>query len=154
MQGDIAPFAAFAALVLAAVRLGGGLYECGLIDRVWPTNPALIQPGRGGIDRKRFWMPAHLAFEAALILALWSAWPVVAVRNWLLLAAAAHLLMRVWSFAYFVPRALRFERAGDLSAEQRDAARTWVRLSVWRLPLDLISLAALCAAVATLLASR
>ena len=99
-------------------------------------------------------MPAHLAFEAALVLALWSAWPVVAVRNWLLLAAAAHLLMRVWSFAYFVPRALRFERAGDLSAEQRDAARTWVRLSVWRLPLDLISLAALCAAVATLLASR
>lgn len=57
----ISPFVVLAplsAVVLGAIMLGGGIYETLLVDRVWPGNPAIIQPGRGGIDRKLFWMPA------------------------------------------------------------------------------------------------
>jgi hypothetical protein len=150
MPPDIAPFAAFAALILAAVSLGGGVYESVLIDRVWPGNPALIQPSRGGIDRKRFWAPAHFAFELALICALWAAWRHEAARNWLLVALGCHLAMRVWSFAYFIPRAMAFEKAGDLDATTWARAMTWTRASVWRTPLDLAAAVALCLAVIAL----
>lgn len=34
MHGVLAPFAAFTALALAAVSLGGALYECLLVDRI------------------------------------------------------------------------------------------------------------------------
>src|SRR5262249_2571257 len=136
--------------LLATAALGGGLYECFLIDRVWPAKPEIIQPARGGIDRKWFWMPMHIGFELCLIVAIWLAWSSPA-RNWLFLAAGAPVAMRVWSFAYFVPWALRFERAGEFTSEQIATARTWVRWSIWRLPLDLLKLAALCVASAALL---
>jgi len=150
MPAVIAQFATFAALILAAVSLGGGFYESALIDRVWPSNPALIQPSRGGIDRKRFWMPAHFAFEAALICALWAAWRNEAARDWLLVALSCHLAMRIWSFAYFIPRAAAFEKAGDLDAATWARAMTWTRASVWRAPLDLGAVVALCLAVSAL----
>ncbi|MBO9710239.1 MAG: hypothetical protein J7521_18710 [Caulobacter sp.] len=151
MAASIAPIAAFAALILVAGSLGGGVYEIGLIDRVWPSNPALVQPGRGGIDRKRFWIPMHLAFEALLVLALWSAWPQPDARRWLLTALAAHVAMRAWSFAYFIPRALVLEKAGDFDADQQASAKAWVRASGWRLPLDLAAAVSLCLAIAALL---
>src|SRR5580700_6692071 len=96
------------ALTLGAVALGGGLYETLLVDPVWPRNPAVIQPRRGGLDRKRFWGPVHGLFVAAL---------------------CAHLVARAWSFAYFIPWALRFEKMGDLSEEQVGLAQRWIRLS-------------------------
>jgi hypothetical protein len=51
------------ALTLGAIALGGGIYETLLVDLVWPGNPAIIQPSRGGLDRKRFWGPLHPLFE-------------------------------------------------------------------------------------------
>lgn len=140
-------FVIVAALILAAIRIGGGFYECFLIDRVWPKNPALIQPDRGGINRKLFWMPVHIAFELTMLVALWLAWSSAAIRTWLLIAAVSHVVMRVWSVVYFIPKALAFERAGDWTSDLRAKAATWVRLSVWRLPLDLVTLFALWAAV-------
>ena len=115
---DIAVVTTFAALILVAGSLGGGVYETALIDRLWPDNPALVQPSRGGINRKRFWMPAHFAFEALLGAALWSAWTRPDARRWLLAALVAHVAMRAWSFAYFIPRAIAFEKAGDFNADQ------------------------------------
>ncbi|HWU12715.1 MAG TPA: hypothetical protein VN157_01770, partial [Caulobacter sp.] len=129
MTASIAPVAAFAALILVAGSLGGGVYEIALVDRVWPRNPALVQPDRGGIDRKRFWIPMHLAFEALLVLALWAAWPQPDARRWQLAALAAHVAMRAWSFAYFIPRALAFEKAGDFDADLHARAMAWVRAS-------------------------
>jgi hypothetical protein len=151
MVASIAPVAAFAALILVAVSLGGGVYETVLVDRAWPSNPALIQPDRGGIDRKRFWMPMHLAFEALLAVALWTAWPHAAARQWLLVALAAHVAMRAWSLAYFIPRALAFEQARDLDAAQYARALAWVRASGWRTLLDAAAAASLCLAITALL---
>src|SRR5262249_18385285 len=50
---------------LALVSLGGGLYEFLVVDPSWPSRPDIIQPNRGGVSRKRFWIPAHTAFELA-----------------------------------------------------------------------------------------
>src|SRR5512145_924737 len=85
------------ATALALASLGGGLYEYLVVDPFWPRKPELIQPERGGISRKRFWIPAHTAFELALVGSLVAAWSQAGVRKWLLIALASHVIMRLWS---------------------------------------------------------
>jgi|HubBroStandDraft_5_1064220.scaffolds.fasta_scaffold303408_2 hypothetical protein len=135
------------ALTLGAIGLGGGLYETLLVDPVWPRNPAMIQPVRGGLDRKRFWGPIHALFEIALLVSAWTAWSEAAARPWIVVALSAHFVARAWSLAYFIPRALRFEKMGDLSEEQVRLARRWTRLSRCRPLLELVSIASLGALV-------
>ena len=139
--------APLSAVVLGAITLGGGIYETLLVDRVWPDNPALIQPGRGGIDRKLFWMPAHTLFELALFLTLWMVWSAADARWWTVAALVVHFGARAWSFAYFIPRALRFEKLGKLTEEQRHEALRWTRLSRFRPMLEAASIVALCVAI-------
>src|SRR5919197_558711 len=55
---------------LALVSLGGGLYEFLVVDPAWPRRPDVIQPNRGGVSRRRFWIPEHTAFELSLIASL------------------------------------------------------------------------------------
>ena len=133
---------------LALISLGGGLYEYLVVDPAWPRRPENIQPQRGGISRKRFWIPAHSAFELVLILTLIAGWTVAAVRTPLLVALGAHAVMRGWSAFDFIPKALAFERADPATIDER-SARRWTRRSMGRLPIDLIvCAAALCAVVA------
>jgi hypothetical protein len=131
---------------LALVALGGGAYEFLVVDPVWPRRPDIIQPERGGISRRRFWIPAHAAFEACLVAALVLAWSTTDVRLALLIALSSHALMRLWSLFDFIPKALAFERA-DPASIQADAAQRWVRRSIGRLPLDLIKCGALVTAL-------
>jgi hypothetical protein len=84
------------AAALASASVGGGLYEFSVVDPFWPKRPDLVQPARGGISRKRFWIAIHVAFEVVLIAALVSAWSQPAVRTCLLLALASHAVMRLW----------------------------------------------------------
>lgn len=142
------------AVVLGAIALGGGIYETLLIDRAWPANPAIIQPGRGGINRGRFWAPAHTLYELALVVAIWLTWSHSAVRAWIITALVTHLAARAWSFAYFIPNALRFEKAGELSEEQKHLARRWTRLSRCRPVLQAVSITALCVAISQLALSH
>jgi hypothetical protein len=133
----------------ALMSLGGGCYEFLVVDPVWPRRPEIIQPTRGGVSRKRFWIPAHTAFELSLIVSLIAAWSERSVRTPLLVALASHVLMRLWSAVDFIPKALAFERA-DPATIGPDAARRWTPPQPGRLPLDLITcgttLAALVAA--------
>jgi hypothetical protein len=147
MQALIAPYTIVLAFALAAVSLGGGIYETALVDRVWPGNIKLIQPQSGGIDRKMFWMPAHTAFELMLIVSIWAAWPVAGARHALLAALASHAVARGWSFAYFIPRALAFEKTDVLTPELAARAQKWVRFSVLRVLLGLVTIAALAVAL-------
>ena len=139
------------AAALAFVGIGGGLYEFLVVDPAWPNRPELVQPERGGVSRKRFWVPAHTAFELTLIAALVVAWPQPSVRAWLLVGLASHAVTRIWSFLDFIPKALAFERA-DPATITVDSARSWTRRSLWRLPLSLITGGAMLAAFATALA--
>jgi hypothetical protein len=134
------------AAALALMSLGGGLYEFSVVDPFWPRKPELIQPTRGGISRRRFWIPAHVSFELILISALVAAWPLPQVRLSLLVALASHATMRIWSALDFIPKALAFERAesGGISEE---VARRWTRRSLFRFPLDLVTCGAMLTAV-------
>ena len=131
---------------LALVSLGGGAYEFLVVDPAWPARPDLIQPGRGGVSRRRFWIPAHVLFELTLLACLVSFWAVPAVRQPLLVALASHATMRVWSAFDFIPKALAFERADPASVDEA-AARRWSRRSLGRLPLDLATCAAMMVAL-------
>src|SRR5215207_2872595 len=106
------------ATALAMASVGGGLYEFSVVDPFWPKRPDLVQPARGGISRKRFWISIHVAFEVVLIAALVWAWSQPAVRTCLLVALASHAVMRLWSAVDFIPKALAFEKA-----EQARSAR-------------------------------
>lgn len=141
------PLVALAA-ALALVSLGGGFYEFLVVDPFWPRRPELIQPPRGGISRRRFWIPAHTMFELSLIATLITAWGQPAVRTPLLVALASHAAMRIWSAFDFIPKALAFERA-DPTAISESAARRWSRRSLGRLPLDLVTCGALLWALVT-----
>ncbi len=136
---------------LALISLGGALYEFSVVDPFWPRR--LDQPRLGGISRRRFWIPAHTAFEVALFASLVITWSLPDIRFWLLAALFSHAVMRTWSFIDFVPKALTFERA-EAAAIDAAAARSWTRRSRLRLPLDLVTcfatLSAFAAAVQTL----
>jgi hypothetical protein len=137
------------ASMLAAVRLGGGFYETGIVDPAWPNRPDIVSPRHGGINRKWFWIPANVAFELALVLSLIPIWSQPTVRFWLLIALASHVCMRLWSAFDFIPKALRFE-AMEPGAIDAVAARRWTRRSRLRLPLDVITCSAMLAAVVAL----
>lgn len=142
--------ALFVSVLLAAafalISLGGAFYEFVVVDPFWPRRPDIVQPKRGGISRKRFWIPAHVAFELSLIVALVVGWSAPEVRLPLLVALASHGAMRIWSAFDFIPKALAFERADPAEIDPTEARR-WSRRSKGRLPLDLVT----CAAVVTAL---
>ncbi len=132
---------------LSLLLLGGGLYEFVAVDPAWPRRPDIVQPARGGISRKRFWIPLHSAFEISLIIALVLAWSSAsALRTPLLIALGSHMLMRVWSAFDLIPKALAFERADPASIQEGDARR-WTRRSLLRLPLDLVTCTAMLLAL-------
>jgi ubiquinone/menaquinone biosynthesis C-methylase UbiE len=139
----LAPWAVNGALLLMALTLGGGLYETIVVDPAWPANVALIQPGRGGVDRKVFWGLIHGALTVALPLALWALWRRPGVRGWLLVATGIYVAVRVWSFLYFIPLALRFEAAEGMADPLMSEAPLWVLLSPIRNVLALAGVAAL-----------
>jgi hypothetical protein len=128
-------------VLLACVQLGGGLYEFRVLDPIWPDRPAIVQPRHGGVSRRRFWIPVHAAFEVALLAALVASWSHPHVHTALLVAAASHAVMRIWSFLDFIPKAAAFEKA-DPATIDRDAAVRWSRRSLLRLPLDVVTCAA------------
>lgn len=132
----------------AGVSLGGGLYEYLVIDPFWPKRPGIIQSRNGGVSRARLWIPAHTVFEVLLIVTLVVTWGDAAVRVALLVALVSHAVMRVWSLVDFVPKALAFEKADPATVDEVSALR-WTRRSLLRLPLNLVTCAAMFAALAS-----
>jgi hypothetical protein len=128
------------------MSLGGGAYEYLVVDPAWPRRPDVIQPNRGGVSRRRFWIPAHTAFELSLIASIVAVWNSSTARTLLLVAVASHAAMRLWSAFDFIPKALAFERA-DPTTIDVGAARRWSRRSLARLPLDLLTCGAMIAAL-------
>ena len=122
MIDGLAPWAVNGSLLFMALDLGGSLYEHLVVDRAWPNNVRLIQPGRGGVNRKLFWIPIHSALTLLLPVTLWVCWHDEGARTWALVAIGI----------YFVPLALRFEAAAELTDAMAREARVWVRWSVIR----------------------
>lgn len=154
MRERLAYWSTLGAFLVMVLDLGGSLYEHLVLDPAWPTNFALIQRQAGGVSRTAFWIPIHTALTVLLALALWAGWRMRAVRVWLLGAVALYVAMRLWTFAYFVPRALLFERYQGAPQALAREAETWVRLSLLRFPVVLASAIALWVAVRLLQARR
>ncbi|KAL6064757.1 hypothetical protein QOT17_010645 [Balamuthia mandrillaris] len=109
-------------LLVAAMELGGGIYEHAVVCRAWP-NLAVFQPQHGGVDRKRFWIPMHVALSALLPVATWAVWPHRESRRLILIADGIYAALRVWTFAYFVPEVMRIEAAPQMTEELEAAGR-------------------------------
>jgi hypothetical protein len=135
------------ALIFGAIGLGGGIYETLIVDRVWPVNLAIIQPKRGGLDRKLFWIPIHTLYEVTLLASAWTLWSNTYARSWIVVALVAHFVSRAWSFAYFIPMALRFEILSELNDSENQLARQWTRLSRCRPVLEAVSIISLAATI-------
>jgi len=129
--------------------VGGGFYEVLVVDPFWPKRPDLIQPDRGGISRRRFWIPVHTILELSVISALITSWSSPIVRSWLWIALISHAVARIWSFVDFIPKALAFERM-EPSSITEVSAKKWTHRSVFRLPLELLTCGATVAAFALL----
>ncbi|MCI0569452.1 MAG: hypothetical protein L0Y66_01745 [Myxococcaceae bacterium] len=133
----LAPWTLWGSALLLAFEVGGGFYEHLVLDWAWPSNLALIQPQNGGVNRAPFWIVVHTLLSFSLLGALWSNWRNTLLRKRLVWTLGIHVALRAWTFAYFIPAALRFEAAQILVPEQ---AQTWVMLTPIR---TLVTFAAL-----------
>jgi len=133
------------ALLATSMLAGAGVYEQVVLDRAWPATPDLVRPANGGVDRKRYWVPANIFAVVAMIAAIWAVWPVPSARSWVLGAAVCSLAINVATVGYFAPRVLRVERDG---VTPNDPSSTrWVALSRWRTPVAIVLDLCLIAAV-------
>ncbi|MBN1206037.1 MAG: hypothetical protein JXB05_14055 [Myxococcaceae bacterium] len=131
--------------VSSAAAIGGGLYEHFVVNPIWSASPpasfTLIQPDTG-VPLQRFWIPVHGFITLLGIAALVSTWRDRMVRRWLLVGVASYLVMRAWSFLYFIPEMLAFQKVTVDSAPTPELlARVdhWTRLTFLREPLDFIT---------------
>ena len=131
----------------ACISLGGAIYEALVVDPYWPKRPGIIQTHNGGISRVRFWLPVHTVFEVLLVVTLVLTWGDADVGVPLLVALVSHAAMRIWSAFDLIPKAVQFERKDPADVDEA-AAQRWIRRSLLRLPLILVTCAAMLAALA------
>lgn len=128
--------------------LGGGVYEGIVLTPLWSANPpgsfTLIQPG-SGVPLQTFWIPAHGVISIAVVASFFLCWQRRDVRDSVAVGFAAYVAMRAWSFAYFIPEMLEFQSVTPdtpHSADLVERVESWITLTWWRMPLDVIALAA------------
>ena len=81
-----------------------------------------------GVDSAPFCILVHVAFEIALVAALALNWRGPLRRTLLLAGLGIHVIMRAWTFAYFVPEVLAFMSTppeAPFSPELAGRARLW-----------------------------
>ncbi len=130
------------AAVLLGIETGGGLFEHLVLDQAWPENLALIQPEQGGVNRGTFWIPVHSLLSLVLLAALWASWPERPLRRRVAWVLGLHFALRVWSFAYFIPAAIRFEAATGTTRGAPDAT-AWIIQSPLRTLVTFVAFALL-----------
>jgi hypothetical protein len=128
-----------------ALAVGGGIYESIVINPLWSAQPpasfAIIQKGTG-VPLQRFWIPVHTLITIVLVASLITNWNYADRRKLIVIALISYVVMRVWSFAYFIPEMLRFQNISldePRTAALLDRVRKWTRLTWFREPLDLIT---------------
>ncbi len=128
-----------------ALAVGGGIYESMVINPLWSAQPpasfAIIQKGTG-VPLQRFWIPVHALITIVLVASLITNWKYADRRQLILIALISYVVMRVWSFAYFIPEMLRFQTVPldqPQSAGLLNRVSRWTRLTWFREPLDLIT---------------
>jgi hypothetical protein len=128
-----------------ALAVGGGIYESIVINPLWSAQPpasfAIIQKGTG-VPLQRFWIPVHILITIVLLASLITNWTYADRRKLIVIALISYVVMRAWSFAYFIPEMLRFQNVPldqPRNAALLDRVSRWTRLTWFREPLDLIT---------------
>lgn len=127
------------------VAFGAGLYETRIVLPLWfersaegyrVDEAAMLRTDVG----RRFWGPVTTLPLTLLTFAnLAAAWVAPPLRhNWWLAAALLALAERLSTFVFFIPMALRLQRASASPATARLAA-WWVRLNYGRVLLTLLA---------------
>ncbi|MDO7853811.1 DUF1772 domain-containing protein [Hymenobacter convexus] len=127
------------------VAFGAGLYETRIVLPLWfePTADGYRVDGAAMLRTdvgRRFWGPAAtlpLTLLTLANLALACLAPPLR-HDWWLAAALLALAERLSTFAFFIPMALRLQRAPASAATARRAA-WWVRLNYGRIFLTLLA---------------
>jgi hypothetical protein len=131
MRIKLATPALFLASVLASIELGGSLYEGLVVFPAWSSSPpaslALIQEP-DGLDLVAFWIPVHLVLTIAMIAALVLNWRVPQRRMLILAGLGVYILMRAWTFLYFVPEITQFM---SVPPEGQFSPELAARVSLW-----------------------
>jgi len=124
---------------------GGGLYEHIVLTPLWSASPprsfSIIQP-RTGVPLQRFWIPIHAANTIFILATLFLTWNDLRVRRLLLIALASYIIMRLWSFVFFIREMLAFQKIPVDSAPSAELSARVARWTYWtwfREPLDIIS---------------
>jgi hypothetical protein len=135
-----------ACVLVSGMDLGGSFYEGALIVPVWSAAPpatlGLIQPKNGGINLIHFWVPIHTLFTILILTALALCWKDQPRKKLILGALASYAVMRIWTFAYFIPEIAAFTEMatnGPSSPELTARAARWGLLSNGRAVLVLIT---------------
>jgi hypothetical protein len=134
VRAKLATVSLFIASLLAAMELGGSLYEALVVYPAWSASPpatlALLQ-GPNSVNSTPFWIPIHVSLEIMLAVALALNWRARARRNLVLLGIGIHMLVRVWTFMYFIPEILAFTSIapnGPYSGELVACTELWGQL--------------------------
>lgn len=121
------------------------MYESIVLMPQWSAQPpasfAVIQKGTG-VPLQRFWIPVHILITIGVPASLMTNWKYVDRRSLIIIALISYVVMRAWSFVYFIPEMLRFQNiplGQPQTAALVDRVRTWTRLTWFREPLDLIT---------------
>lgn len=157
---------ALSSLCLAmGASIGGGLYEGWILTPLWsqnlPQNLWMIQPESGtsqsGVGLEIFWMPVHGVITLSVLLAMVLCFKQRKTRALLFWGFASYLVMRTWSFAYFIPEMIAFQKidvSAALDPSWVERVERWTTLTWWRMPLDLLSAGSFIAALRAAIVSH
>ncbi|WP_374073441.1 hypothetical protein [Bdellovibrio bacteriovorus] len=133
------------AITAMALAIGGGIYEGMVINPQWskniPQSLSLVQEG-SGIPLQKFWIPIHIAITITLLAAIILNWTSPTRRLFILIGIGSYIVMRAWSFAYFIPEMLEFQKIAmdsSANADLIERVRKWTTLTHFREPLDFIT---------------
>lgn len=128
MKRTLATPTLLGAALLAAMELGGSFYEALIVYPAWSATPpaslALLQ-GADALQSTPFWIPIHVGLEILLVVALVLNWRAPGRRSLILAGLGIHVLVRAWTFLYFVPEITAFSSISpDSTYSPELAART------------------------------
>jgi hypothetical protein len=145
MHSNLAEWSVILLCLSMASAIGGGLYEHIVLTPLWSASPpssfAIIQPGTG-VPLQKFWIPVHAAITLFLILSLALTWRQIEVRGLLLIGLGSYIVMRVWSWLFFIREMLAFQQVPIDSPPSVELSTRVARWTFWtwlREPLDIIS---------------
>ncbi len=95
---------------------GAQIFETAVLVPRWsaaPPQSLVVLQGKYAPDLKKFWIIIHCLHEISFILAIIFCWKLVAIRNWLLVLFAIHMVVRVWTIGWFAPHIIKFQQIAN-----------------------------------------